>query len=250
MKIEKIVKNKNNYTILFDNGDKIKTYDEVIINNNLLFHKEVNDDILKKIMNDTTYYDSYYKIIKFVNRKLRSEFEINNYIDKLQITNKDKIIKELKNKKIINDNLFIKAFIQDKINLTNDGPIKIKKELLEHNIDEEIINNELEVFLDELKIEKINKVINKMINSNKNKSVYLLKQKIMTNLINMGYLKEDVLFELNKYNLNDDAAIKKEYDLLYKKLSKKYNNEELMFQIKNKLYQKGYSTDSINNIIE
>ena len=43
--------------------------------------------------------------------------------------------------------------------------------------------------------------------------------------------------------------IKKEYDRLFRKLCKKYEGEELKYQIKNRLYQKGFSSDDINQII-
>ena len=42
MKIEKIQKLKNNkYKIKLDSGDIINTYDDVILNNSLLFNKEM-----------------------------------------------------------------------------------------------------------------------------------------------------------------------------------------------------------------
>ena len=46
MKIDKIKKMSNNkYKIYFDDGDVLETYDEVIINTNLLYKKEI-DEIL------------------------------------------------------------------------------------------------------------------------------------------------------------------------------------------------------------
>ena len=48
----------------------------------------------------------------------------------------------------------------------------------------------------------------------------------------------------------DNTIIKKEYEKLFNKLSRKYKDKELYSQIKNKLYQKGFSYDEINNYIK
>ena len=250
MKIEKIKKTKSgNYILELDNNEKIKTYDEVILKNNLLFNKEINTDLLNKLNIDNSYYDIYNKVIKYISTKMRSELEIKKYLEKLGCIEKNKIIDELKKINLINDNLFLKAFINDKINLTLSGPYKIKKELLEHNICEEDIDNYLNEIDMGIYYERINKLIDKKIKTNKNKSIYILKQKILAELIDLGYSKDMINEVLNNYKINEDDIIKKEYDLLYKKLSKKYNGNELEYQIKNKLYAKGFNSESINSIL-
>ena len=57
MKIEKIQKLKNNkYKIILENNDVINTYDDVILNNNLLFNKDISSELLNQINNQTIYY--------------------------------------------------------------------------------------------------------------------------------------------------------------------------------------------------
>ena len=52
MKIEKIQKLKNNkYKIKLDSGDIINTYDDVILNNSLLFNKEIDLELLNNDSN-------------------------------------------------------------------------------------------------------------------------------------------------------------------------------------------------------
>lgn len=251
MKIEKIKKTKSGkYILELDNSEKIKTYDEVILKNNLLFNKELDSEMINKLNVDNSYYDIYNKVMKYISTKMRSELEINKYLDKLEFTEKQKIIDDLKRVNLINDKSYLKAFINDKINLTLNGPYKIKKELLEHNISESDIDEELNKVNNEIYYERISKLINKKIKLNKNKSIYLLKQKIINELIDLGYSKEMIIEVLNGFNISDEEIIKKEYDLLYKKLSKKYSDKELQYQIKNKLYSKGFSSESINNLIE
>lgn len=249
MKIEKITKTKSGkYILELDNKEKIKTFDEVILNNNLLFNKEIDSELVKKIDKENNYYEVYNKVLRFISTKMRSEVEINKYLDKLEVINKQEIIDKLKNINLINDIAYLKAYVYDKFNLTLIGPYKMKKELLECNIDEQSINEELEKYKDQIP-DRINKLINKKLKTNK-KSIYMFKQKVINELIDLGYEKETILEELNKFNLNETNNIKKDYDIIYKKLSKKYQDNELKYQIKNKLYSKGYSLDNINEVIE
>ena len=98
MKISKIKKTGKKYKILFDNDEVITTYDDVIINNSLLFDKNIDNDLLNKINNDTSYYDIYYKTVNYITKKLRSEKEINEFIDKNNVSTKEKklVIEKLK----------------------------------------------------------------------------------------------------------------------------------------------------------
>jgi len=252
MKIEKIQKLKSGkYKIELDNNEKIITYDDVILSNNLLFNNELNSEVLNKLNIDTAYYDIYNKTIKYIITKLRSTFEIQNYLNKLNVdeTDSKKIIDKLKEIGLINDFVFCKAYISDKINLSNIGPIQIKKDLINHEIDEGNINEILNSYDEEIYINKINKIISKKI-KNSRYSNNILKQKLVSELMNLGYDYDMIKNCISNFSLEDSLSLKREFDKQYKLLSKKFKNEELLKQIKNKLYQKGYSISEINEAIE
>jgi len=238
MKIEKIEKKGNKYKLVLDNKTKIDTYDDVILNHHLLFDKEVDSDLINAINIDNLYYDAYYKTINYITRKLRSLKEIDTFLDKYQVSsdNKDKIIEHLTKIGLINDNNFAKAYINDKLYLSNDGPNKIRKVLLEHNIDSNVIDNILDSLKDEFN-DKLQKLIDKKIKSNTKYGGYYLKQKISNELVNLGfdYSNINALYDDSKVNYDYEA----EYDKMYKKLSKKYSGELLDKMVKQKLYQKG-----------
>ena len=249
MKIERIEKKNNKYKIHFDNGDILNTYDQVIIDNKILYAKDIDDTIYQKIVKDTNEYDLYDKCIKLITKKLRSKKEIADYLYK-QTDNENLInwiIDKLLNNGLINDTIYVKAYINDKINFTNDGPYKIKDDLSKNNIDDDIINQELTKIDNDVFRNKVEKYINKKINSNKT-SAYQFKQKILNDLINKGYTKEMILEYLD--NIKIDSNIKQEYEKIYVKLSKKYSGNELNYKVRNKLYQKGYNTEEINEIIK
>lgn len=250
MKINKIKKlSGDKYKIELDNGEKITTYEDVLLEENILYKKEIDNELLNKINIKNDYYKIYTKTLKYIMTKIRSEKEINAYLDKQNLEQKDKekIISKLKNNGMLNDNNFYIAYISDRIRLSNDGPYKIKNELLNHNIDLNKINEELSKYND-LIYEKLEKLITKKIKTNKD-SEYILKQKLTNYFINLGYEKSMIDEILNSIKIDNSDSLKKEYEKQYKKLSKKYSGEELKYKIKNNLYQKGYKIDEINQII-
>ena len=72
------------------------------------------------------------RLIKYIEKKLRSRKEIELFLDKNEVgvNDKKKIIAKLESINLINDKLFANAYFQDRINLSSDGPYKIINELL------------------------------------------------------------------------------------------------------------------------
>ena len=178
---------------------------------------------------------------------MRSKKEIKDYLLKKEINEEliNNAIEKLEEQGYLSDLSYVRAFINDKISLSNDGPYKIREQLIKLGINEEIIFKELEIFDKELEQKRIEKLIDKQIKINRNKGEYLLKKKIQEHLINLGYSKELVILLINRIEVDDEDIKKKEYDKLYKKLSKKYSGKELEYKLKQKLYQKGFQNIEI-----
>ena len=250
MKIESIKKTGSKYKILLDSGQVINTYEEVILNNGLLFHKYVSSNLLEKINEDTNHYKSYNKALDMINRRLRSEKEIEEYLRKSEVEENDikEIVQNLKRIGLIDDRLFAKAYTNDKVNLSTDGPHKIRKYLENNNIKEEYINDAINSIDKEIINQKIDKIITKKINANTKYTPYLLKQKILTYLINLGYSREDITNRLENIKI-ETRDTTKEMEKIYNKLNKKYKDKELIYKLKSKLYTKGYTKEEIENFI-
>lgn len=246
MKIEKITKLKSGkYKLKLDNDEVLTTYDDVILNNNLLFHKEIDDEIYLKLKSDSEYYDLLNSVIKYISKRLRSEKEIRIYLEKKTLDNDliDNIISNLKDKNYINDKRFARAYINDRLNLSNIGILKIKHELSNLGISDEIIEDEVSNIDIKLDNDKLEKLIIKKIKSNHKYSNNILKQKIINDMINLGYEKEDIVNIYDKNVVDDNDIYEKEYDKLYNKLKYKYEGKELEYHIKQKLYSKGFISE-------
>ena len=246
MKIIKIKKKNKKYEIELENNDKITTFDDVIIKYNILYHKEIDEQLLYKIKQENNFYEAYNNAIAYISKRLRSEKEIRTYLKKHDLSENDeeKIIEKLKKINLLNDELFVKAFINDKISFTSYGPLKIKKELEEEQIDESIIDNFLEQIDEEIFKDKALKLIEKKLKQNKKYTNNILKQKIMFELINQGYPKEIIVSQLNRIDLKNDVT--EVYNKYYKKLSTKYSGKDLEFRILQKLYALGYTKEDID----
>lgn len=252
MKINNIKKlSSGKYKLTLDNDDKIVTYDDVILKNNLLYNKDIDTDMLQKLNTDTAYYDVYNKVINCISIRLRSLKEINDYLNRFSLSPKDNntIIDNLKKIGLINDEAFLKAYISDKIHLTNSGPHKIRRELLDHDIEPELIDIELSKIEPEIIKDKVIHEIQKRIKTNHKHSNYMLKQKLLVDLINLGYDRDLISDVFDSFKSESNDILINTYDKLYDQLSEEYSGYELANKIKQKLYQKGFNMSEINEFL-
>ena len=252
MQIKSIKKQKNGfYKIIGD--ENIILADDVILKYNILYKKELDNDLVPKLLEENYKYDILNKVIKYISTKIRSRKEINKFLSKyeLSMNDQDFIISKLTDLNLLNDIVYAEAYTYDRMNLYHDGPNKIKKDLQLHNISDEIINNEInKIPKDEIN-SKLTKLICKRINHNTKYAKGELKRKIEHEFINLGYDLSmiDEIFDNKFISLNEDELIEKAYQKLIQKYSKKYNNIKLINVIKQKLYLKGFNIDDINKII-
>ena len=252
MKINKITKMKDSkYKIEIDT-ETIITYDNVILENELLYKKSIDSNLYKKILSDTLFYEVYNKTVKYIMKRLRSEKEIRIYLTKYDISSSDKnkIIDKLKSINLINDKNYLKAYINDQIYLSKNGINKIKNDLLDNNIPIDLIESELSKIDNSIMDERLEKLILKRIKTNKKYSENELRNRILNEVIKLGYSKEKAQIIIENNIVVDSNIIDKEYNKIYSKLSKKYTGSELKNKIKQKLYSKGFSIEEINILIE
>ena len=82
MKIGKYTKLKSNkYSVVFDDIT-VKLYDDVIVKYELLRLKEIDEKQFKEITEYNDKLEAYYKSLKYITKKLRTEKEIYKYLDK------------------------------------------------------------------------------------------------------------------------------------------------------------------------
>ena len=245
MKITKYTKlTSGKYKVILEDNSSIFLYEDIILNNNLLLKKQIED--IEKIKQENNMYEIYYISKKYINKKYVSKKELKVYLKKKKYLEKDinETIKKLEENNILDEKDYCRAYINDKLSFSNDGPNKIKKNLLKNGISEELIDDVMEIDFKFI-YNKLNNLIDKKIKTINNYSGNVLKQKLIHYFINLGYdqrIVEEILINKDLYKKEEGI---KEYNKLLKKYSNKYSDYELENIIRQKLYVKGFKYDEI-----
>lgn len=251
MKIIKYKKmSKGRYKIMFDTTDLV-LYEDVIIKNNLLVNKDLSLELLEKIMEENKYYEVYNLSLSYIETKLRTEVELKEYLMKKLFSESliDEVIDRLKSEGYIDEKKYVTAYVNDKVNLSNKGPFNIRRELLDLGISENIIDEYLNTISYDEWRDKLSNIVSKRVNIMKNKSLYMIKNKLKVDLFNLGYQSELIDELLSNINKNDEDVLNKEYLKCYNKYSKKYSGQVLNSKIKSYLYSRGHNLEDISRIM-
>ena len=243
MIIKKFLKIKNGkYKLILENDDYVIVHENYILKNDLLLSKEISDQDIKDIDKINNNYNAYDLAIKYISVKYRSCYEVCEHLKSKDISKEviDEVIKRLKEQNYLDDNVYAKAFVNDRIKFSNNGPLKIKRELEVREVSNLIIEDALKVFDYSLEKEKLDKLVPKYVKTIRNKSYSMMKNKVCEYFFNLGYNRNIVLNILDDVEYDDNSARIKEYNKLYNKLSKKYSGNELEISIKQGLYKNGY----------
>lgn len=244
-------KNMNSYVVTFSDCSVI-LYDDVIIKHELLLKKKLSDKEYEEILKENKALASYYEGVSFLSRKERTEKEVVAYLKKKEYGKEsiENAITRLKEENLLNEERYVDCFLKGSIKFSTDGPGKIKRKLLDLGIQEDLIEKELSCIDDSVWLEKVQKLVDKKVSSNHKDSVNALKQKLGNYLYQKGYSKEYFTDVLDSFNIkNSYELLEKEKNKLVQKLSRKYARKELEFQVKRKLYQKGFSKEEIDEVM-
>lgn len=250
MKVLKWKKEKKNiYEVTLENGQTISFYDAIVLKYSLVLKKQFTEKEIEALQKENQSLEAYYKALQILNRKMRSSLEIIKFLKKEGFSKEDieETIEKLTNEGYIDDERYAEVFLHDKIALTIDGPYKIEKELKQLGIEK------TKVFETDPKIweEKIEKMIQKKLLNRKQESAMMFKNKLKQYLILHGYTEEMIEEPLSKLSLeNDIEKLQKEKEKLKQKLSQKYAGSALDYQIKIRLYRKGYRKEEIDQVFE
>lgn len=232
------------YKLELEECQAVELYEETILKYELLLKKNLDDSIMIEILEYDKEWDVYYVGLKALKSRFKSSKELRDTLLKKEypVELVDKAIDKLLEQGYLNDELFAKSYINNRMITSSRGPIKISNDLLCKGISQVIVNKEIVIFTEDLQIEKISKIVGTSLKSNRTRGGVVLKNKIINDLVNAGYDLSIINRVISEYEFgNNDDIAKREYDKLYRKYSRKYSGKELEYKIKEKLYQKGLS---------
>ncbi len=237
---------KGRYKIIIDDNELI-LYEQILIKYSILKAKEIDPKLIKEIEKENQNIEMYETSLRYLDTKMRTEKEVIKYLtDKYNYKDVENLLIRLKKEGLIDDSKYVKSFINDKINLSNDGPYKIKRDLIQKRIIEDLIEIDID---NNILLDKLRRIMPRYINLYKKNSKNMIKNKTVNYFLNLGYDKEIIEEVFDSLDVKgDNTKIKKDYEKLIKKYKAKYSGYKLESTIKQKLFQKGYSIDEINEI--
>lgn len=245
-------KGSNKYELTLKDNTKLLVYTDLILEYNLLIRKNLDTNTLKEIKSANLKLEYYYKTLKYL-KNIKCTSDIKNYLKDYPSNIVDYTVQRLTKEGYLNDNNYIKSYINTKINLSNDGYYKIYYYLKNKDLDETIIKNYLNDIEDNIWLDKINKIVNTKLKSNTKYSNNLLISKIKTYLKTLGYQDYLINIALDNINLDtskEDEKLEKDYLKLFNKYKNKYEKNKLNYILIGKLYQKGYDLDKVKIVVE
>lgn len=234
----------NIYEITFDNDQKIKVYDEVIIKFNLVVNSILDNNFVETIKKYNDVMIIFFKLRNSLIKKMCSKKTIIEKLNKenLDSLDEEEIIKKLEKLNLINDDNYLLAFVNSQINLTLNGPEKIKQNLLKENIDKEKINLELKKYDDSFWNDRINKIIDKRKKSNHKDSNKVFNIKTKEYIYSLGYRGN---FDIENDSSNEFDILKKEYEKIIRKYERKGLDKR---KLKYDLMKKGFNYEDIKKL--
>lgn len=190
------------YNVYLSNGEVLVLDESVITSNELLLKGEIDSILYNKLVFDNEVCLLINASVKYIGIRLRSIKEINDYLYK-KTSDSDIVnivIDKLKSNGYLDDNRYANAFIKDKLNFTSWGDYKIINELNRLGVSSFDIENNMYLLDDDTLNERMKKIIDKDIRTNKKYSGVKLRNKVYNHLLTSGYSKNRVISIINCYD--------------------------------------------------
>lgn len=253
-KITKI-KESNNYIVLYlDNNEKLYVSIEAYFKHNLANLKGFDNKTYELLKKEENLILGYNAVLKKLSVKDHSIKQIKDFLylkRKLNSDEVNKIIDKLIQYNLLDD----EKYCIERINYLNEQLFSIKQ--IKNKLKNEGISNELiEKYIvsdSNKEYEKINKLVNKYLNTIKNKSLNAKKQLILNKVVNLGFNYDDVKMAIDSLNIkvdNEYELLKKEYLKIKNKYQRKYESYDLKYRISGYLMNKGFKLEDINKVME
>ena len=153
--IKQQAKNQQRYSIFVDEKYSFSLSELALINAELKLGQELSKDELAKLKEESDLDKAYNRILNLLARRVRSEWEIRDYLKRKKYDNEmiEKILNKLSERHLVNDLSFANAWVENRRLLKNMSKRKLTQELRAKRVSDEIIDevmgldetNELEV---------------------------------------------------------------------------------------------------------
>lgn len=248
MKVEilKVLKKGSKYLVTTNvDIETIIFSEDCIVKYYIFNHQQFNINEWNQIKEENQLLIIYNKVIKYIDYKPRTIYEVKKYLDKYHLDNEqcEYIINKLQQINYLNDNYYIDTYIDECIRKKM-GPNKIINHLIILGIDSSLINDKIKIYDDTLQYNNAISLVDKNINNYSKYPMRKQKELISNKLYNNGYNHHIISQVINNLDLIDNSN---EYlELEIEKLINKNINQSKIISL---LIQKGYKYEDIIKVI-
>ena len=249
VKVTSILKQKTNYEVNLTTETLILD-PSVVLKYRIKTGDELSPNQLRDIQFDQQYLEYEQMAIKKL-KKMQTVFELKTFLESKgasKIIVKTLIDRYIKHK-YLDDLTYAKTYVSFKKN--TQGPKMLLEKLKEKGISQTIIDMVFKTY-DEQAI--LHTLISKKIQKTQGKSVQQLKTQLYTHFMSKGFSSERIQDVISKnimsYDVDEDALIKKTYELAFHKYSQTLNHYDASQKAFQKCVQKGFKYHVIKRVME
>lgn len=143
--------------LIFNDQSVFGISEDVFVSTGLEVGSEVDDEYLSELEKKENDHQAFHAAISLMNYRMRSKAELRKRLAEkgYETGTIDNAMQKLEEKKYVNDELFAKAFINDKIHSRYLGPVALRRELIPHRIDSELVEKLMRQAYNEIPEEKL-----------------------------------------------------------------------------------------------
>ena len=262
-KIEVQKKKQNRFNIYINDEFAFGVDEATLLKFALTKGTELTQDTIREIEQETqyqnAYQNAYQKALRFLNFKLRTAKEVYEKLEKLEVPDGviNQVLQQLMDHGFVNDQFYAESYVRENFALKKKGPKAVAFELKKKGVNDSVIQKALAKFDEETQLDQAIEIAQKYVDRQGNAPVKTVKQKVYGFLMQRGYdldIVQSVISELKfeKQEENEDELVMKQGEKILKTLLSKYeaNDSQVWYQLKGKLYQKGFSSSAIDEAIE
>ena len=250
------IKVTNNYVLLnLSDKTNFKISEDDYFEYKFKANMTIDDRMLSLIKTISNYHSAYMSALNKIKYKDRSEYEIRTLLYDFDLNkfDVDEIITKLKRYDFINDERYTRDLI-DRSQLNYYGYNKIKADLINVKINSDNIENLLVYNSDiefDLAFEYAKRSLKTIRNKNKQATINTIRQKLIYRGFNNDIISNVVLsLDINVSEDIEKELLKKEFDKVNRRYSRKYEGYELRMRNFNFLFTKGYNSSLINELLD
>ncbi|MEJ6399593.1 recombination regulator RecX [Nicoliella lavandulae] len=258
-KITKIAaqRRKGRFNIFIDGHYAFPVSENVLIRYQLVKDMVIDESLENQLVSADHIDKIYQKAINYLSGQLRTTQEV---VNKLKTETEDSaiidsVVERLKQNLLLDDQSYANSYVRSEVRIQDKGPTAIKQHLHQKGIADSMIESALDEFYsdDDLVVNGL-KQARKMFKRYQNDSFNQAINKVKNGLVRKGYSFEiiDQVIELADFKPDFDhqaVVLKKQFEKSWHRY-RRYDQQQRAYKTKQALYRKGFSLDSISQLID